>query len=183
MTTGKTQTVVSINRSCYNYSHRNVETSNVAGFSKTAERITMKLSDMMEDGFLGANIDDAMTSYIIGTPHIFPRIFLPRNFFLNKYFPAKFFIRKNFFPNFFPQNFFPTISSPKFFSPKFFPQIFDRHLFTCSLFPTSKNSYYVICVAHDIVVCVGAIILSSRNQGLGPLMRILLLRNQGDGLV
>ena len=53
----------------------------------------------------------------------------------------------------------------------------------CCLFPTSKNSYNVICVARAIFVCVGAIILSSRNEGLGPMMLILLLRNQGDGLV
>ena len=37
----------------------------------------------------------------------------------------------------------------------------------CCLFPTSQNSYNVIGVAHAIVVCVGAIILLSRNQGLG----------------
>src|SRR5208282_3935264 len=110
MTTEKIQTVVSINRSCYNYSHRNVETlkrRNVAGFSKTAERITMKLSDIMEDGSLGANIDDAMTSDIIGTPHIFSKNFLTPNFFPQKYFPPIFVIPTNFFPNFFPPNFFP----------------------------------------------------------------------------
>src|SRR5208282_1367417 len=100
-----------------------------------------------------------------------------------KYFPPIFLSPKIFSPTFIPLNFFLPFSFPQIFSPKFFPQIFYRHFFTCSLFPTSKNSYYVICVAHDIVVCVGAIILSSRNQGLGPLMRILLLRNQGDGLV
>src|SRR5208282_5638974 len=102
MTTGKTQTVVSINRYCYNYSHRNVETSNVASFSKTAERITMKLSDIMEDGSLGVNIDDAMTSYIIGTPHIFSPNFLTPQFFSQKRFPPKmFYPKKNFCPTFF----------------------------------------------------------------------------------
>ena len=50
-------------------------------------------------------------------------------------------------------------------------------------FPTFKNSYNVIGVAHAIVVCVGAIILLSRNPGLGPMMLILILRNQGGGLV
>src|SRR5208282_3183114 len=100
MTTGKTQTVVSINRYCYNYSHRNVETSNVAGFSKTAERITMKLSDIMEDGSLGANIGDAMTSYfyIIGKPsHFFLKFFNPQ-FFSQKDFSPKLVIPKNVFP-------------------------------------------------------------------------------------
>src|SRR5208282_5247034 len=118
MTTEKIQTVVSINRSCYNYSHRNVETlkrRNVAGFSKTAERITMKLSDIMEDGSLGANIDDALTSYIIGTPHIFSPNLLPPNFFLKKYFSPIFVIPKNVFPNFSPSNFFPQFLSPNFF--------------------------------------------------------------------
>ena len=153
---------------------------NVAGFSKTAERITMKLSDIMEDGSLGANIDDAMTSYIIGTPHIFPQICFDPNFFSPKIFSPQIFYPQKFFP----QLLFPQISFPQMFFPlNVFPQIFDWHFFTSCLFPTSKNSYNVICVAHDIVVCVGAIILSSRNQGLGPLMWILLLRNQGDGLL
>src|SRR5208282_1466916 len=99
MTTEKIQTVVSINRSCYNYSHRNVESlkrRNVAGFSKTAERITMKLSDIMEDGSLGANIDDAMISYIIGSPHIFPQFFYPQ-FFSQKIFSPNFFYPKQIF--------------------------------------------------------------------------------------
>src|SRR5208282_60339 len=75
----------------------------VAGFSKTVERITMKLSDIMEDGSLGANIDDAMMSYIIGTPHIFPQIFLPPLFF-----------SKNIFPQFLlsPKKFCPQLLSP-----------------------------------------------------------------------
>ena len=130
----------------------------------------MKLSDNMEDGSLGVNIDDAMTSYIIGTPHIFSPNFLTTQFFSPKKISPQNVLSQKICSNFFPQNFFPPISFPKIFSPKFFPQIFDRHFFTCSLYPTSKNSYYVICVAHDIVVSVGAIILSSRNQGLGPLM-------------
>ena len=131
----------------------------------------MKLSDIMEDCSLGANIDDAMTSYIIGTPpHFSLNLLTPKFLSQQRFPPPNFLSQKNFSPTFSPKFLSPNFFPPNFFSPKFFPQIFDRHFFTCSLFPTSKNSYYVICVAHDIVVCVGAIILSSRNQGLGPLM-------------
>src|SRR5208282_4449885 len=115
MTTGKTQTVV-IDLVIIILTET-LKRRHVACFSKTAERITMKLSDFMKDGSLGANIDDAMMSYIIGTPHIYPQ--------------------NIFSPTFIPLNFFPPISFPKFFSPKIFPQIFDRHFFTCSLFPCS----------------------------------------------
>src|SRR5208282_4327266 len=93
----------------------------VAGFSKTAERITMKLSDIMEDGYLGANIDDAMMSYIIGTPHNFPQIFFPQ-FFLSP---------KNFFPNFYP----PKFLSPNFFPPNCFPLNFSPKFLTGTLLP------------------------------------------------
>src|SRR5208282_2337217 len=159
MTTGKTQTVVSVNRSCYNYSHRNVETSTCCRFledGSTDYDETFRYYGGWLPGGEYRRCDDVI--YYRYTPHFSKNFFTP-NFFPQKYFPQKLFI--------------PT---------KFFPKIFDRHFFTCSLFPTSKNSYNVICVAHDIVVCVGAIILSSRNQGLGPLMLILLLCNQGDGL-
>src|SRR5208282_690148 len=75
---------------------------NVAGFSKKAERITMKLSDIMEDGSQGSNIDDAMTSYIIGIPHIFSPNFFTPNCFLKKYFPNICYPKKC-FPQLFPQ--------------------------------------------------------------------------------
>src|SRR5208282_6775132 len=105
---------------------------NVAGFSKTAERITIKLSDIMEDGSLGSNIDDAMTSYIKGTPHIFSPNFLTPNFFLKKYFPQYLLSQTNFSPtfspkflspNFFPPNFFPLNFSPKFLTGTFLPAL------------------------------------------------------------
>src|SRR5208282_333706 len=168
MTTGKTQTVVSINRYFYYYSHRNVETSNVAGFSKTAERITMKLSDIMEDGSLGVNIDDATTSYIIGTSHIFSPNFLIPNFFPKKDFPPKFFIPKNFFPNFFS----PKFLSPNFFPPNFVSLNFSPKFLTGTFLPTLCSpllkiaiTLYALRMTLSCVVCVGAIILSSRNQG------------------
>src|SRR5208282_5426150 len=100
MTTGKTQTVV-IDLVIIILTET-LKRRHVAGFSKTAERITMKLSDIMEDGSLGANIDDAMMSYIIGTTHIFPQIFLP-----------PFFSPKIFSPNF--------CYPPKIFSSTFIP--------------------------------------------------------------
>src|SRR5208282_3164566 len=140
MTTGKTQTVVSVNRSCYNYSHRNVETSTCCRF--------------LEDG--STDYDETFRYYGGWLPGgeyrrcddvIYHRY--------SPYFP----------PNLFePQFFSPKIFAPKFFFPNVFPYIFSQKcltatFFTCCLFPTSKNSYNVICVAHDIVVCVGTIIL------------------------
>ena len=38
-------------------------------FSKTAKPITMKLLEIMENGSMGANIHDAMMSYIIRYVH------------------------------------------------------------------------------------------------------------------
>src|SRR5208282_333704 len=168
MTTGKTQTVVSVNRSCYNYSHRNVETSTCCRFledGSTDYDETFRYYGGWLPGGEYRRCDDVI--YYRYIPHFFPKFFNPQ-FFSQKRFPAKIFYPQKFFPQlFFPKISFPQFLSPKFCFPKFFPQIFDRHFFTYSLFPTSKNSYHVICVAHDIVVCVGAIILLLRNQGGG----------------
>src|SRR5208282_2073419 len=115
MTTGKTQTVV-IDLVIIILTET-LKRRHVAGFSKTAERIMMKLSDIMEDGSLGANIDDAMMSYIIGTPHIFPQIFLPPIFFSKNIFPQFLLSQKIFSATFIPLNFFPPISFPQIFFP------------------------------------------------------------------
>src|SRR5271157_5545976 len=91
----------------------------------------MKLSDIMEDGSLGANIDDAMMSYIIGTPHIFPQIFLTPIFFSKNIFPQFFLSPKNFFLNFYA----PKFLSPNFFPPKFFPLNFSPKFWTGTFLP------------------------------------------------
>src|SRR5208282_1689347 len=129
MTTGKTQTVV-IDLVIIILTET-LKRRHVAGFSKTAERITMKLSDIMEDVSLGANIDDAMMSYIIGTPHIFPQFFLPPIFFSKNIFPQYLLSPKNFFPNFYP----PKFLSLNFFPPNFFPLNFSPQFLTVIFLP------------------------------------------------
>src|SRR5208282_2384549 len=104
---------------------------NVAGFSKTAERITMKLSDIMKDGSLGGEYrrcDDVI--YYRYTPHIFSPNFFPSQFFPQKYFHPKFFIPKKFFPNFFSPKFLShNFFSPNFFSLNFFPKFLTGTFF------------------------------------------------------
>src|SRR5208282_140236 len=117
MTTGKSQTVLSINRSCYNYSHRNVETSKCCRFLEdgwTYYVETFRYYGGWLPGVEYRRCDDVI--YYRYTPHFFPKFVYP-NFFLKKYFPPIFVIRKNFFPNFFPLNFFPPILFPQIFFP------------------------------------------------------------------
>src|SRR5208282_5566042 len=131
MTTGKTQTVVSVNRSCYNYSHRNVETSTCCRFledGSTDYDETFRYYGGWLPGGKYRRCDDVI--YYRHTPHFSPNFFTP-NFFLQKYFPPIFVIPKKFFPNFYPPKFF----SPNFFSPNFFPLNFSPKFLTGTFLP------------------------------------------------
>src|SRR5208282_4313725 len=118
MTTGKTQTVVSVNRSCYNYSHRNVETSTCCRFledGSTDYDETFRYYRGWLPGGEYRRCDDVI--YYRYTPTFFPQILLPPNVFPKKDFPPKFVIPKFCSPTFFLQNYFPQFLSPKFCSP------------------------------------------------------------------
>src|SRR5208282_5715728 len=113
MTTGKTQTVVSVNRSCYNYSHRNVETSTCCRFLEdglTDNDETFRYYGGWLPGGEYRRCDDVI--YYRYTPHFFP-----------KFFDRPIFSQKIFSPNFFPPNFFPLNLSPKFLTGTFLPAL------------------------------------------------------------
>src|SRR5208282_4366579 len=126
MTTGKTQTVVSVNRSCYNYSHRNVETSTCCRFledGSTDYDETFRYYGGWLPGGEYRRCDDVI--YYRYTPHFSPN-FLPPIFFSKNIFPQFFLSQKNFFPNFYP----PKFLSPNFFPPNFFPLNFFPQFFS-----------------------------------------------------
>src|SRR5208282_4464237 len=112
MTTGKTQTVVSVNRSCYNYSHRNVETSTCCRFledGSTDYDETFRYYGGWLPGGEYRRCDDVI--YYRYTPH-FPQIFLPPIFFSQNIFPPFFFFPLNFSPKFLTGTFLPALCSP-----------------------------------------------------------------------
>src|SRR5208282_5247033 len=115
MTTGKTQTVVSINRSCYNYSHRNVETSKCCRFLEDG-RTDYDETFRYYGGWLpgGEYRRCADVIYYRYTPHFFPKFVTPQ-----------FFSQKIFFPNIcYPKKCFPQLFPLKLLSPISFPQFF-----------------------------------------------------------
>src|SRR5208282_656303 len=146
MTTGKTQTVVSVNRSCYNYSHRNVETSTCCRFledGSTDYDETFRYYGGWLPGGEYRRCDDVI--YYRYTPHFPPNFFTP-NFFLKKYFPPIFVIpKKNFSPLFFPLNIFPQfLLSPKKIFPNFYPPKFlSPNFFAPNVFPLNFSPKFL----------------------------------------
>ena len=117
MTTGKTQTVVSINRSGCNYSHRNVDCRFLEDGWTDHDETFRQFGGWLPGGEY-RRCDDVIDHTV--HPTFFPNFFDPQiplpQIYSPKFFPLKFFGQ-----NFSPTNFFPNIFCPKFF---------DGHSFT-----------------------------------------------------
>ena len=109
----KPRQIVSINRSCYNYFHRNVDCRFLEDCWTDHDETFRYFGGWLP----GANIDDAMTLYIIGNPTFFPKFFYPQFFSPKIFFPNFCYPPKICSPTFISLNFFPPISFPQFFFP------------------------------------------------------------------